>query len=82
LSRPFIMRPVLLGISLLGRWVNTVGCAGMKGWWVLSVVLVTLTLVLLVLAWIEAMPFALQAVSVVLAALGAIALIYFMLGRR
>jgi hypothetical protein len=54
----------------------------MKGWWVLSVVLVTLTLVLLVLAWIEAMPFALQVVSVVLAALGALALIYFMLGRR
>ena len=45
-------------------------------------VLVTLTLVLLVLAWIEAMPFALQAVSVVVLALWAIALIYFVLGRR
>ena len=45
-------------------------------------VLVTLTLVLLVLAWIEAMPFALQAGSVVVLALWAIALIYFVLGRR
>jgi hypothetical protein len=54
----------------------------MKGWWVLSVVLVALMLVLLVLAWTRSMPFALQAVSVVLAALGAIALIYLVFGRR
>ena len=54
----------------------------MKVWWVLSVVLVTLMLVQLVLAWTGSMPFALQAVSVVVLALWAIALIYFVLGRR
>jgi hypothetical protein len=54
----------------------------MKGWWVLSVVLVALMLVLLVLAWTRSMPFALQAVSVVLAALGTIALIYLVFGPR
>ena len=45
-------------------------------------VMVTLMLVLLVLAWTRSMPFALQAVSVVLAALGTIALIYLVFRRR
>jgi hypothetical protein len=54
----------------------------MKVWWVLSVILVTLMLVLLVLAWTGSRPFALQAVSVVLAALSAIVLIYFAFWRR
>ena len=54
----------------------------MKVWWLLSVLLVTLMLVLLVLAWTQSMPSALHAVSVVLVALWAIALIYFVLGHR
>ena len=54
----------------------------MKVWWLLSVILVTLMLVLLVLAWTQSMPSALHAVSVVLVALWAIALIYFVLGHR
>ena len=45
-------------------------------------ILVTLMLVLLVLAWTRSMPFALQAVSVILVALSAIALIYFVFGQR
>ena len=49
----------------------------MKAWWVLSVILVMLMLVLLVLAWIGAMPFVLQALSVVFLALWMIALLYF-----
>jgi hypothetical protein len=53
----------------------------MKVWWVLSVILVTLMLALLVLAWAGSMPFALQAVSVVMVALWAIALIYSLFGR-
>jgi hypothetical protein len=53
----------------------------MKVWWVLSVILVTLMLALLVLAWAGSMPFALQAVSVVVVALWAIALIYSLFGR-
>ena len=53
----------------------------MKAWWVLSVILVTLMLVLLVLAWIGAMPFVLQALSVVFLALWMIALLYFVVRR-
>jgi hypothetical protein len=53
----------------------------MKGWWVLSMVLVTLMLVLLVLAWIGSMPFVLQALSVVFLALWMIALLYFVVRR-
>ncbi len=48
----------------------------------LSVALVTLILMLLVLAWTQSMPFALQAVAVVLVALWAIALVSFVSGRR
>jgi hypothetical protein len=54
----------------------------MKVWWVLSVILVTLMLVLLVLAWTRSMPFAVQAFSVVLVPLWAIVLIYIVFGRR
>jgi hypothetical protein len=54
----------------------------MRVWWVLTVILVTLMLAVLVLAWTNSMPFALQAVSVVLVAAWAIALIYFAFGRR
>jgi hypothetical protein len=54
----------------------------MKVWWVLSVIPVTLMLGLLVLAWTGSMPFALQAVSVVLVPLWAIVLIYFVFERR
>jgi hypothetical protein len=54
----------------------------MKVWWVLSVILVMLMLGLLVLAWTRSMPFALQAISVVLVPLWAIVLIYFVFGRR
>ena len=59
----------------------------MKVWWVLSVILVTLMLVILVLAWLDAarlassMTSALQAVSVVFAALLMIALVYFVVRR-
>jgi hypothetical protein len=47
----------------------------MKVWWVLSVILVTLMLAGLVLA--RSMPFVLQVVSVVFAALWMIALLYY-----
>ena len=59
----------------------------MKVWWVLSVILVTLMLAILVLAWLDAarlassMTSALQAVSVVFAALLMIALVYFVVRR-
>ncbi len=53
----------------------------MKVWWVLSVILVTLMLVLLVLAWIGSMPFVLQALWVVFLALWVIAFLYFVLRR-
>ena len=53
----------------------------MKAWWVLSVILVTLILVLLILAWTQSMPSPLHAISVVLVLLCAIALIYFVFGR-
>ena len=45
-------------------------------------ILVTLMLVLLVLAWIGSMPFVLQALSVVCVALWVIALLYFVVRRR
>jgi hypothetical protein len=54
----------------------------MKVWWVLSVILVTLMLVLLLLAWIGSMPFVLQALWVVCVALWVIALLYFVVRRR
>jgi hypothetical protein len=52
----------------------------MKVWWVLSVILVTLMLVMLVLA-ASSMPFVLRAVSVVFVALWMIALVYFVVRR-
>jgi hypothetical protein len=54
----------------------------MKVWWVLSVTLITLMLMLLVLAWTRSMPFASQAASVVLLALWTIALIYLVFRDR
>ncbi len=48
----------------------------------LSVILVTLMLVLLVFAWTGSMLSALHAISVVLVLSWAIALIYFVCGRR
>jgi hypothetical protein len=54
----------------------------MKVWWVLSVILVTLMLGLLVLAWTRSMPFVLQLVLVVLVPLWATVLIYFVFGHR
>jgi uncharacterized protein (DUF486 family) len=54
----------------------------MKVWWVLSVILVMLMLVLLVFAWIGSLPFVLQVLSVVCVALWVIALLYFVVRRR
>jgi steroid 5-alpha reductase family enzyme len=51
----------------------------MKGWWLLSVVLVALMLEVLILA--GDMPSALRAVSAVSVALWAAALVYFVVGR-
>ncbi len=52
----------------------------MKVWWVLSVILVTLMLVMLVVGT-RSMPFVLRAGSVVFVALWMIALVYFVVRR-
>jgi hypothetical protein len=52
----------------------------MKVWWVLSVILVTLILVMLVVGSMS-MPFVLRASSVVFVALWMIALVYFVVRR-
>ena len=53
-----------------------------KVWWVLSVILVTLMLVLLVWAWTRYMPSAMHAIPVVLVPLWALVLIYIVWVRR
>jgi hypothetical protein len=52
----------------------------MKVWWVLSLILVTLMLVMLVLAT-RSMPFVLRVVLMVFVALWVIALVYFVVKR-
>jgi hypothetical protein len=51
----------------------------MKVWWVLSVILITLTLAVFIIA--GSVPFVFQAVSVVCVALWVIALLYFIVRR-
>ncbi len=51
----------------------------MKVWWVLSVILITLMLAGLVLT--TSIPFALQAVLMVVVAVGVIVLLYFIVRR-